>query len=334
MISYLKVKPIIETNTKAILERLGIQASDQALIDYCINSYSSGEWHYVTFGRQTLQGVIGIHLLKWDSDIYGIKIGSIGVIGLAPDVDERQKKEICYNLINKTKKYVRNNNFDMLVCRIPLAELVWIQTLETAGFLTADLQCPLIRRNTRNISLFTTPKLQAVIREAHEEDIGEVISFGKSAFGQSHLYADPRLPVDLSDKLHEEWLKNDILRGRAKFTFVAEINGELAGFISVLWDDTQHRIFGVGHGHIDLIAVRSNFQRQGVGNFLLTKALERLIQDGASLVTVSTQATNLNAIKLYQQSGFGLSGFEVTLHGWIDRKKDNPKPRIDGGKLD
>lgn len=316
MNSYLKAKPFFERNTKIALNRLGLYPRDEALVDYCVHSYSSVEWHYEIFGQPKLQGIIGIRPLNWDSDIYGIKIGSIGLISLAWEVSEYQKKEICLNLIKNTKEYATSNGFDMLVCRIPLTELAWIQALESVGFFTADVQCSLVCRNIQNISLSAPPKIETVIREACQEDFIQVANFGKSAFGRSHLYADSRLPVDLSDRLHEEWLKNDIVKGRAKFTLVAEIDGEVGGFVSVLWDDTQKQIFGIGHGHIDLIAVQGKFQGQGIGKLLLSKALERLIQEGASLVTVSTQATNLNAIRLYQQSGFALSGFEVTLHGW------------------
>jgi ribosomal protein S18 acetylase RimI-like enzyme len=325
MSSYLHVKPILEKNLQGTLERLGIQPDDRALTDYSAHLYSTPVWHFVTHSRDTLLGMIGIRSLKWDSDIYGINIASFGMTGLASDILENQKREICLNLIKKAKKFARSEGIDMLVCRVPLVELAWFQALEKAGFLTMDVQCPLVCTNPQDVSVSKNSTTHATIREAQPEDAAQVINFGKSAFGRSHLYADQKLSVDLSNKLHEEWLRNDITGSRAKFTYVAEVNGEVGGFISALWDDDQQRLFGTGHGHIDLIAVRSGLQGKGLGSLLFSTAMERFVKDGASVVTVSTQATNLDAIRLYQRNRFKFAGFEVTLHCWPDYGKNSQR---------
>jgi dTDP-4-amino-4,6-dideoxy-D-galactose acyltransferase len=314
---FYELRPFFERNTKAVLHKLEMQTSEESVLDYCAHFYSSAEWGFVTVDRPAVMGIVGLRPLKWDSEIYGVKIGSIGITGLSPEVDDDQKNDICSSLVQAAKEYAISNKFDLLICRIPLTELVWIQTLEKFGFFTADVQCPLIYANMQSISLPTRTKVETVIREARPQDFADISSFGKTAFGKSHLYTDSKLPTDLSDKLHEEWLKNDILKNRAKFTLVAELNGKIIGFISTLWDEVQQKIFGFGHGHIDLMAVHWNWQGYGVGRLLLSRALERLSQEGASRVTVSTQATNLNAIRLYQQAGFTLSGFEITLHAWL-----------------
>jgi dTDP-4-amino-4,6-dideoxy-D-galactose acyltransferase len=315
MIGYSHATPLLEKHITQMLGRLGIHYTEKSLSEYCEHLYSSTDWKFVISGKGTPQGVAGFRQLKWDSNIYGVKIGSIGVASLSSDIREDQKQKVCESLIRKTVKAVRDEGYEMLVCRIPLADLAWIQALEDAGFVTTDVQCPLICRDLQKVPMIKNPAFKTVIREARVEDMTEIISFGKSAFGRSHLYADSKLPVRLSDKLHEEWLRNNIVNGRAAFTLVAEADGKIAGFVSALWDDAQQHIFGIGHGHIDLIAVQENFQKQGIGSLLLSKAMERLAESDARIVTVSTQATNLNAIKLYQQSGYDLSGFEVTLHG-------------------
>jgi ribosomal protein S18 acetylase RimI-like enzyme len=317
MTGYSRATPLLEKYVTGILGRLAIQYTEKSLSEYCEHLYSPADWNFVISGKGMPQGVVGFRPLKWDSNIYGIKVGSIGVASLSSDLREDQKQKVCESLIRKTVRATRDEGYKMLVCRIPLADLVWIQALEDAGFVTTDVQCPLICRDLQKAPPIKNTALTTMIREARAEDMAEIVSFGKSAFGRSHLYADSKLPVNLSDKLHEEWLRNDIVNGRAAFTLVAEVNGKIAGFVSALWDDTQQHIFGVGHGHIDLIAVHGSFQKQGIGSLLLSKAMERLAEADASIVTVSTQATNLNAIKLYQQSGYDLSGFEVTFHGWV-----------------
>jgi len=56
--------------------------------------------------------------------------------------------------------------------------------------------------------------------------------------------------------------------------------------------------------HISTLAVSPGFRRKGVGDMLLSAALERGQRAGAVLATLEVRKSNHNAIKLYQKYGF------------------------------
>lgn len=310
------VSHLLQLNAAQALAKVGIHPSPDTLAAYCKHCFSRADQTFLTLQDQDPLGVIELHSLNWDSNIYDLPIGVFGTLSLAPNLVPEERFRWTTELVRGAVIYAFAHQMDMLVCRVQLADLFWIQALEQARFQMMDVQCPMALKNLapKHIDAIVS-STRVTIRDASPDDVPAIVSFGKSGFGRSHLYADPRLPKGRSDELHEAWLRNDC-SGRAAFVLVATVNDRVCGFIAGLWDDIQERILGVGHGHIDLIAVTEDMRGRGIGSHLTAAALHRFLDRGANLVTVSTQATNLGAIRLYQRCGFELSGFEVTLHAW------------------
>ena len=56
--------------------------------------------------------------------------------------------------------------------------------------------------------------------------------------------------------------------------------------------------------HITTVAVREAYRRQGIGELLLLKAIERAQELGAGVMTLEVRASNLAAQTLYEKCGF------------------------------
>jgi ribosomal-protein-alanine N-acetyltransferase len=56
--------------------------------------------------------------------------------------------------------------------------------------------------------------------------------------------------------------------------------------------------------HITTVAVREVYRRQGIGELLLLKAIERAQELGAGMMTLEVRASNLAAQALYEKCGF------------------------------
>lgn len=310
------VLPLLRQKVSRTLDKHGIYTTPDALTEYCKYCFSDESHRFLALEHKEPASAIGFNPLKWDSNIYDLAIGNFDVLSMSPNLTLAARPRWTVEMVQEATMYAFDHKIDMLFTRVQLTDLVWIQALEQAGFKLMDIQCPMVLQNL-SLEHVRTIKRQfdTTVRDVSSEDVPAIISFGKCAFGYSHLYADPLLPKMQSDKLHETWLRNDC-NGRADFVLVAEANDRVFGFIAGLWNDSYEKIFGIGHGHIDLIAVAEDMRGRGIGSQLIAACMQRFLIRGASLVTVSSQATNLGAIRLYQGCGFEFSGFEVTMHAW------------------
>ena len=89
-----------------------------------------------------------------------------------------------------------------------------------------------------------------------------------------------------------------------KVIFFADVDGNPAGQIKIVpwWNK---------FAYIEDLTVAPDFRRQEVGGTLLTRAIEWAKQQGFPGVTLETQDNNVAACKLYEKSGFVLSGFDM-----------------------
>lgn len=311
-------EPLLHDATARALRQAGISTSAEQLTAYVRRSFADSHRTFIRAEEGSCASLAACHRLAWDSDIYGVEIGAIGVFASSGDLESSEGRACLRRLARDVVSWAKGEGLAMLVVRAELEDLAWIQALEELGFRTMDVQSPLVLQSPASQPARADISREPVeIREFIHSDLPHLLEFAGSAFGRSHLYADPELPTHLTDRLYEAWTKNDC-SGRAAFVDVALHAARPCGFLAGLWDNTQEQLLGVAHGHIDLVAVRTDVRKLGIGRQLLAAATRRFVARGAQTITVSTQATNLPAIRLYQASGYQLAGFSVTLHGWID----------------
>jgi ribosomal-protein-alanine N-acetyltransferase len=128
------------------------------------------------------------------------------------------------------------------------------------------------------------------VRSAHLHDLPTLLSLDRQIFGP--LWHKPI-------KTFEEAL------ARAFIFSVAERDGEIIGY---QWCEKQER-----HGHITRLAVRADWEGQGVGTRLLTEALVNMIKAGVTWITLNTQESNLRSQMLYERHGFCSTGEHVAV---------------------
>jgi ribosomal-protein-alanine N-acetyltransferase len=87
---------------------------------------------------------------------------------------------------------------------------------------------------------------------------------------------------------------------------VAEGNGEVVGYI-MCRIETGLSNFGFGglvkKGHIVSVAVLPQYQRKGIGNALITKAMDGMRLYNAKQCFLEVRITNAEAISLYKKLG-------------------------------
>lgn len=137
-----------------------------------------------------------------------------------------------------------------------------------------------------------------IISHMTREDIEQVVEIEAQAYGEHH------------------WSKS---------SFYDEMSNNLAKYYSAKTEDgTLIGYAGTWHiideGHITTIAVRKEYQRQHVGEAIITKILEDCYKNGIKYLTLEVRESNQPAISLYQKYGFQSLG---TRKGYYQDNNEN-----------
>ncbi|MEA5594008.1 GNAT family N-acetyltransferase [Rivularia sp. UHCC 0363] len=131
------------------------------------------------------------------------------------------------------------------------------------------------------------------VRELKIDDIAPVFHLGEQLF-TSDLY--PYLY-----RTWDEWEVIGLYNTDAEYCLVAEIDGELAGFIL----GTIISKASWTYGYILWLGVNPQFQRRYVADKLVDNLVSRMIEDGARFMLADTDPANIAAVKFFHRKGFG-----------------------------
>ena len=83
---------------------------------------------------------------------------------------------------------------------------------------------------------------------------------------------------------------------------------EIAGYLKINTNDAQSEIMGDDSLEIERIYIKSDFQKSGLGKYLLNKALEIAIKHNKKKIWLGVWEQNKNAIAFYEKMGFVQTG--------------------------
>lgn len=150
------------------------------------------------------------------------------------------------------------------------------------------------------------PRTAAItIRPAVSEDADDIVrTYLESA--QHHARLDPErywVPAaEVISARYREGRQHPPDAGAEAITLVAELRGEIVGFIDARLDrspDPMHR--EMSYCHIVEIAVSSSQQSQGIGGQLLRAAEDWGRRQGATFASLEYHAENTRAGEFYQR---------------------------------
>ncbi|WP_026695345.1 GNAT family N-acetyltransferase [Peribacillus kribbensis] len=102
-------------------------------------------------------------------------------------------------------------------------------------------------------------------------------------------------------------LENELSNASSQFFFVY-FNDEAAGYLKVNTWDAQTEEMGKDSFEIERIYIRSQFQKHGLGKYLLNQAIELAMEGGKKNVWLGVWEKNENAIAFYKKMGFVQTG--------------------------
>ena len=241
--------------------------------------------------------------LEWDTTFWGFQVarvrGNILTSLLIEQIDEwcRQSEIGCLYFL------ARSNDANT------------VRIAEDSHFRLVDIRVTMeySPQRSRQSSL-ARPESGIVVRESRPEDVNKLRDIARTCYRDTRFYVDPAFPTQMCDRLYETWIERSC-EGFADAVLVAELDDQLVGYV------TCHIGDNFRSGKIGLVGVSSEAKGRGVGQLLVSRALQWFESRGAQEVTVVTQGRNLPAQRLYQRCEFLTKAVELWYHKWYSNSE-------------
>ena len=239
--------------------------------------------------------IIGV--LEWDSRFFGKRIARI------------YPTKLTQSILDYSLTKAQDSKVDCIFFLCDSNDPMSILLAESGGFHLVDVRVSFNREVP-----FATPKtkdLQNVCRIANTNDLDALIRISEDFFQLSRYYFDGNFPKSKCKEFYQDWITKSVSGEFDDVVLVAEIEGEIAGFISC-------KRASRNLGRIGLIGVKKEQAGCGVGNLLLEAAFYWFSEQKVSSVEVVTQGRNIAAQRLYQKNGFKTQKSELWYHKWMN----------------
>jgi ribosomal protein S18 acetylase RimI-like enzyme len=225
-----------------------------------------------------------VNRLPWDSDFFGMEIGSVSVTKKARFVLDSFKAESAnFDLVYVFSDSVVNE----LDAHSWIEEKVIYQKKVVSNSYLIE-----------NIAEF----------DASTDSLEQLKNLVYLSGKHSRFNVDSKFPDHEFKKLYKAWMNKSLEAYEIK-VFVKKENDQLAGFITL-------EIAGDGVVKIGLIAVNEDFQRRGIAKELVCFSENYLFEHGYTDLHVTTQSHNQSAVNFYRSRNFEkLSGTHI-YHFW------------------
>jgi GNAT superfamily N-acetyltransferase len=149
--------------------------------------------------------------------------------------------------------------------------------------------------------------MQVRMRRASGDDIEALARLAVLAWAPVFASFRQVLGTTVYDLLYPDWERQQRAvvervcnAGTDTHTWIAEMDGAVAGFIVYTLNHTEHR------GDVELLAVHPDHQNRGIGTALNRFALERMREAGMRLAGVSTGGDpgHAPARRVYEKAGY------------------------------
>lgn len=196
-------------------------------------------------------------------------------------------------------------------CSLESPAVIWVRLASEAGEVIRSFE-NIGFRYISGLSTFiwatkeiNSAPVSTVIRKANPREASSIGRIGAQVFVYDRLFLDPAIDRDTAVGMYKDWSANCVL-GLCDTVLVAEVDGEIAGFISLNPDKLFNSLTltSSNYQRIVLVAVSSRYRRRGLGRHLAEAAMRYCYELGFDYLLVGTSSLNIPAQNLYCSCGF------------------------------
>ncbi len=203
------------------------------------------------------------------------------------------------------------SNYKLVLSKVNANNISLINRLEEHGFLLKDIQLTYKYELIETLSLSLTEDL--TIRDARLADKEELHYIAINSFeSYGHYFADEKLNSTQSKEIYGDWIIRSYDKNVADNIIVAEINGEIAGFLShkIHHDRIRYAVGGIG-------AVASKYRNRDIFRAITISGINWAIENQCQWVEHNVLVTNSPVMRSFGKLGFKPANSFITFHKWL-----------------
>lgn len=259
-------------------------------------------------------GLASCQHLDFDSRIYDRSIFRLShLLGLGTHAEQ---EEIFQKLLEEIFSFCRKEGGETCHTRVAAGNIPVLHLLEQNGFQLMDILLLHGRVLSKEKDVFPLHLENCHIRPVTGQDIESLIILGHQVYSHSHFYADPKLPKERTDRLYAEWITNSCLKKSAQEVLVAEMEGEVVGFLTCSDFFSAQATGGCRIGSFGIMAVNAKCRNRGIGTLCLSAGIFWFL-DRADYLHTGTHVNNYPIQRALTKVGFKSIFAEVSLHKWF-----------------
>lgn len=234
-------------------------------------------------------------ILKWDSDILGIKTAKILV--------EHQTVQELQAILNELKQ----QDVQLVYWCFDHNDLLSQEAANECNGILVD------KKTTYVMSLKTLTEPLPVISADNKYNVHqaspELIALALESGKYSRFLQDPEIGYACFEKVYTQWIHNSCNKKIADDVLVIKQDGALAAMTTVGHKNQR--------GDIGLLAVSPTMHGKGYGTQLVKMAQAYFVEKGFEIAQVVTQRQNIPACRLYEKCGFHQESIQNFYHFWL-----------------
>jgi dTDP-4-amino-4,6-dideoxy-D-galactose acyltransferase len=192
--------------------------------------------------------------------------------------------------------------------KIPMSNVKAIEAFSRLGFYAVDTSVTFQRGSDPPADQTTPAGVEVRRGNGPECDAAREIAGRCMVFSRFHV--DPAFGVAIGDTVNRAWMQSYCDGARGEETLVALADGRVVGFNAIL----RSSVDGSPCRVVDLIGVDDQLRGRGVGQALMRQFIADTLGMGVHCMRVTTQASNIPAVNLYERNGFRLAESTLVMH--------------------
>lgn len=207
---------------------------------------------------------------------------------------------------------LQSKNYKLVLSKVNANDITLINKLEQYGFELKDIQVTYKFDLDRIIPII--PSAEVIIRNAEIRDKEKLIEIALNSFmGYGHYSADKKLESKKCQEIYCDWIVRSFDKKVADNILVAEINGNVAGFLShkIYEKETKYAAGGIG-------AVSPDYRSKNVFKEITVAGIHWARENNCKWVEHNVLITNYPVNRSFGNLGFKISNSFITFHKWLE----------------
>lgn len=284
----------------------------EKLYDFFTDSFLKNPKKLIILNENEGQGIVSLKEFPLISSLFSIKAFSIKDFYASQKLDHQKRREIYEKLTQWITKQCGQTSYLMTI-RLAIEDNLGAEVLSQAGFYFVAGESIFLKTMKENDFPKDFHKITENIRPYREGDLEKMKCISTESHTIGRFQYDTRFQLKETQAIYTKTLEKSTEHPHHKI-FIYEHLGEIAGYITVIENDSLFKKTGKKYGSLDYICVKNNQKKKGIGYALNLAGMHHLFSNHFSTLYVKTLSHNYPAIHLLTKSGFTLASSNLLYH--------------------